>query len=135
MIPIQQTIVDDGKGDCLRACICSLLELPVEDVPNFAELGFFTGLDIWLAEREHRFTRFSVPRDFEHRSIWFGYPLQEGNPEYMLSWGQSPRNRDDGRPREHIVVVQPNGYGVKLAHDPHESGLGLLKYYGFGYIL
>ena len=135
MIPTYQTIVDDGKGDCLRACVCSLLELSTDWVPNFAEMGFFTGLDTWLANLGKRFVRFSAPRDFDHRTIWFGYAGQEGNPEYMLSWGQSPRCRADGRPREHIVVVQPNGYGIKLVHDPHESGLGLVKYYGFGYLL
>lgn len=35
MIPVDQEIVDPGKGDCLRACYASLLELPLDAVPNF----------------------------------------------------------------------------------------------------
>jgi hypothetical protein len=137
MIPVRQTIVEDGKGDCLRACVCSLLELRIEDVPNFAECGFFDGLDTWLDERGLRFIRFSIPEsgDFDQRCIWFGSAGYQGNPDHMLAWGQSPRNRADGRPRQHIVVAKANGYGVRMAHDPHESGEGLVKMWGFGWIV
>jgi len=30
-----QTSVDQNKGDCLRACIASILELDINQVPNF----------------------------------------------------------------------------------------------------
>ncbi len=137
MKPVDQTIVEDKIGDCLRASVCSLLELPIKEAPNFATLGFFDGLDAWLARRGQRFIRFSItPReDFNHKNIWFGYPGQEGNPEHMLAWGSSPRNNAEGKPRQHIVVVQANGYGVKLAHDPHESREGLISIWGFGWIV
>lgn len=39
MKPVDQTIVSKGKGDCMRACIASLLELPIEAVPNFLCYG------------------------------------------------------------------------------------------------
>jgi len=35
MTPVMQTICDRGKGDCLRACVASLLELEIEQVPHF----------------------------------------------------------------------------------------------------
>jgi hypothetical protein len=34
MKPVSQTIIDSEKGDCFRACLASLLELPIEQVPN-----------------------------------------------------------------------------------------------------
>ena len=141
MIPVDQQIVADGHGDCLRACICSLLELNPDDVPNFAECGFFDGLDRWLKPRGLRFLRFSIPHteEFTDKQVWFDYPLPEDDPDftpmYMLSWGRSPRFDAEGNPRQHIVVVQPNGYGIKLVHDPHLSRLGLTQYWGFGWIV
>lgn len=35
MRPVNQTIVDRELSDCLRACVASLLEVPIEVVPNF----------------------------------------------------------------------------------------------------
>lgn len=35
MKPVYQKIIDVGKGDCFAACLASLLELPLEAVPNF----------------------------------------------------------------------------------------------------
>ncbi|BES79837.1 hypothetical protein [Yersinia phage vB_Yru_GN1] len=37
MIRIHQEIVDPKIGDCLRACVASILELPITLVPNFVE--------------------------------------------------------------------------------------------------
>jgi hypothetical protein len=34
MVPVEQTILAPPKGDCFRACIASILELPIEEVPN-----------------------------------------------------------------------------------------------------
>jgi len=35
MIPVFQTIVDKGYGDCMRAAVASLLELSLEEIPDF----------------------------------------------------------------------------------------------------
>ena len=35
MIPIDQTIVSRGDGDCTRACVASILDLTIEQVPHF----------------------------------------------------------------------------------------------------
>lgn len=37
MKPVYQTIIDKDIGDCLRACVASLLEMPIEVVPNFRQ--------------------------------------------------------------------------------------------------
>lgn len=38
MTPVDQVIIDKGRGDCERACIASLLDLPLTAVPNFIEI-------------------------------------------------------------------------------------------------
>lgn len=34
MIPVKQTITSSASGDCWRACMASILELPIEILPN-----------------------------------------------------------------------------------------------------
>ena len=34
MKPVDQSIIDKQYGDCMRACIASILELPIEAVPH-----------------------------------------------------------------------------------------------------
>jgi hypothetical protein len=55
VIPVVQSIVGDGQdgrpmGDCLRACVASIFELRLVDVPHFAaEPNWFLALQRWLA--------------------------------------------------------------------------------------
>jgi hypothetical protein len=39
MKPVDQTIIDKDRGDCMRACIASMLELDLSQVPNFLAFG------------------------------------------------------------------------------------------------
>lgn len=39
MKKVSQTIVNKYTGDCTRACLASLLEVPNDELPNFIELG------------------------------------------------------------------------------------------------
>lgn len=43
MTPVDQRIVDPQRGDCLSACIASLFDLTLDDVPAFAALCFDAG--------------------------------------------------------------------------------------------
>lgn len=45
MIPIHQTRFGVGNGNCLLACVASILERPIESIPDFNEAG--TG---WFGE-------------------------------------------------------------------------------------
>ena len=53
MIKVDQTLHDD----CFRACLASLLELPIDEVPHFVrkygnrKVGWVTYLRNWLAKR------------------------------------------------------------------------------------
>lgn len=35
MIPVFQDVFTPGYGNCMAACVASILELPLQDVPNF----------------------------------------------------------------------------------------------------
>lgn len=64
MIPVRQRIKHDpanGRwGDCHRACIASILELPYEDVPHFCD-GDPTGEEFNRREREFLLQHGVVP--------------------------------------------------------------------------
>ena len=57
MKPVNQLIVDSGRGDCWRCAIASILEVSAEDVPNFVGNEFDGGENChqacrkWLNER------------------------------------------------------------------------------------
>lgn len=55
MKPAFQQVIDRGKGDCLRACVASLLELEIDRVPNFVEapagISSIEFANQWLALR------------------------------------------------------------------------------------
>lgn len=125
MKPVDQTIFEDGKGDCLRACVASILGIPILDVPNFAEFDYFTTLHHWLGIRGIRFVEVRFASSEHCRSAWYGYSHQP-----VLLWGDSPRNRPDGGRKQHAVVAKSKGYGFEMIHDPHPSRDGLISEYG-----
>lgn len=48
MHKVYQTIVDKGRGDCMRAAIASMFELDILQVPHFLMFGnkYFMGIRI-----------------------------------------------------------------------------------------
>ena len=128
--PVDQLVIDDDRGDCLRAVVCSILGLAPADVPNFSEMGFFSGLRDWLGKRGQQLFWIAIDDELALEKHYFGHV-----PEYLLVWGESPRPRANGQPKQHIVVAQPVGYGIEIVHDPHPSRAGLKKIYGFGFIV
>jgi hypothetical protein len=50
---VDQTIFGTGKGNCFAACVASILELPIEEVPNFCDApgNWLVPFKAWLAER------------------------------------------------------------------------------------
>lgn len=110
MKPVMQTKV--GKdGNCMSACIASLLEVPIESVDR-AEWS-----DDWL-------------RELDALLDPFGYTYAEFNPQQVFSWcgeclmigcGQSPRGL------MHAVIIRHRvgrkGYHTyEWVHDPHPEG-------------
>lgn len=115
MTPVDQSIMhdpDNGQhGDCMRAVLASLLDLPIGSVPHFALLDAEGKGNFWImiAEfcRQHGFS-FVIMRG---RFGWAEDAIYHG------IGGKSPRN-----PAGHHAVVGRNG---QIFHDPHPSRAGL----------
>ena len=108
MKPVFQTIFVPPLGNCLQAAIASVMELPLESVPNFAQ---YFHRDDWY----ETIAEFLKPHGL--------YPVELHRPEegwgnfsprgYHLITGQSPRG-----PYLHTLV----GYQGKPVHDPYAQG-------------
>ena len=139
MIPVFQTVLADPSradghsaegvaGNCYQAALASVLELPLEQVPHFAQDG-----ERWQETSEAWLTERGVIRAFyvdEHLAA-LGYPLYVepgtdfwGTPADFLigalGAGPSPRG-----PWRHVVVLDPDT--GDMLHDPHPSGAGVLE--------
>jgi hypothetical protein len=115
--PVEQRILFDAetgeRGDCLKCCVASLLELDYEDVPHFAAMG-----DRWWTE----YASFLATHGWRLGSAWFS--VREDDPARLDGWQQgywfatvkSPRIvKDDGTPGLHYVVMREG----EVAWDPH----------------
>ncbi|RQO65095.1 hypothetical protein DBR40_24805 [Pedobacter sp. KBW01] len=104
------------RGNCFPACIASLVEVPLNQVPNIEELydcyAWFEVLCAWL---EHKGFSYEISTKEE---------CEASNEYYMVS-GQSPRGNFN-----HIVIYK-NG---TLAHDPHPDGTGLSSEVDYEYL-
>jgi hypothetical protein len=119
--PVDQEFVHNPEigqfGDCQRAVVASLLELPLSDVPHFLQeaagdsMGFWTRLQRFLAS--HGCLYIDLPAwDIDGYSDLYGTPAV-----YHEICGPSPR----GAGLFHAVV----GCNGKIVHDPHPSRAGL----------
>ncbi len=105
MKPVDQTIFGAPQGNCLPACIASILEYPLEEVPHFGDTTWVATLAVWLAPRGLYPIIATLPND-DWRPAGF----------HILA-GKSPRGDF-----LHAVVAR----GAEIVHDPHPSRAGLL---------
>lgn len=94
--------VDQGSwNDCLSACLASMLELPLSEVPVFAAAGaqWKTALDAWLAQ-------------FNLQSVLLVDDVRQHIAGPVVVCGKSPRGDFN-----HCVVYQ-NG---RMVWDPHQT--------------
>jgi len=102
MIPVDQTTFGHPGGNCFSACVASLLEIQIGEVPYLMEdRDWFQGFIEWLRPRGLWAVTFSVANGWR----------PDG---YVILGGQSPRG-------SHAVV----GLGLEVVHDPHPSRAGL----------
>jgi hypothetical protein len=120
MKPTMQTILPSDteplRGDCFRACVASIFELPIEDVPHFCEHpNWGEHLDDWLWNHgmAHVFVRLDVEADE-------GYLGAVGRGIWCIVSGTTKRHPS----RLHSVVARTLGGGVQweYRHDPHPDG-------------
>jgi hypothetical protein len=124
VIPVQQEILPppgstnghdaQGRpGDCLRACVASLLEQSLHDVPHFVEH------DDWWGSLRSYIAMWSVGAiEILHADPQFPVYAPGSWPEHVIATGPSRRG-----PWLHSVLV--NAATGQLAHDPHPDGGGL----------
>ena len=107
-----QTIFEEGKGNCFAACVASILEIPVSEVVHFSDGECAEWRDVvneWLSSRSLFFLDISLPGDMRDSVVkYWGY---------HIIMGDSPRVGDI----RHAVV----GYKGDIVFDPHPSRDGL----------
>lgn len=100
------------RGDCQRAVIASLLDLPISEVPHFNESGdadiYWTTLQEFVNSKGYIFIEMKPTSFF----AW-GSDL----PVYHEISGPSPRF-----PGQYHATVGKNG---EIVFDPHPDGTGL----------
>jgi hypothetical protein len=104
-------------GDCLRACIATIMDFDSEFVPHFADMCA-TGVEArasarrWLNQRGHTITAFALPADpLPSIMEWMG----DNNPDTTwLLFGSTARPGQPETGGDHVVVCQ----GGKVVHDP-----------------
>lgn len=96
------------NGNCLAACLASLLDLPLWMVPPFEDMfgrsDWNERIDDWLL------------RMFSRRRVRTDGHVVDGLPEFYIASGLSPRGV------RHSVIYRAGS----LAHDPHPSAAGVL---------
>jgi len=106
MKPVFQTICDREKGDCLRACVASLLELEIEQVPHFIRYkNWHAALHYFLAGFG---IQFNGMRDLHKGRI----PELEDTITGLYIAQVPSLNYKGGT---HVVLMNNEGYVV---HDP-----------------
>lgn len=98
-----------GKGNCAEACIASLFNIPLAEVPKF--------YDATSDDPVYRYWR-----NLENFCFSRGYWLHRMDCEYIFE-GTYMVSGTSARGCIHMVVYQ-NG---KLLHDPHPSRKGVEK--------
>lgn len=110
MKPVIQTKFGDKKGNCFSACIASILELRIEQVPNFCvDYGenWVKETDKWLRENWNLTLLGFVSKG---RAGIYSLPAI-----YHLVSGQSERGIN------HSCVA----FQGKIVHDPHPDQTGI----------
>lgn len=119
MKPVDQTVFGWPGGNCFSACVASILELPIEEVPYFMgdpeepHDAWGRRLDAWLRPRGLYALHFE-----NDPTAADAYPI---SGLYILG-GRSPRGDF-----AHAVVA----CGKRIVHDPHPSRAGIGAIDGF----
>lgn len=114
MKPVYQTEFGTKLGDCFRACVASIFELPIEDIPNFWKQTqnvhkFWELIDNWTVKN----------KGFRCLSVRFA-KKDINLVDKILCIAIGP-----GAPNSKVdhAVVWKDG----LLHDPHPDNTGLCK--------
>lgn len=106
MKPVDQTVDGYPNGNCFAACVASLLEMSIEEMPSIEGKRFYSVWPEWLAL--HGLGMVDIPAG---GGIYIA--------GYCIASGDSPRVAfvEAGRRTQHAVVCKD----MSLIHDPHPS--------------
>lgn len=112
MTPVKQTLLTDRSidppivGNCFQACVASLLDRPLSDVPHFAEANEWPlNFHRWLDEQGLTCVEF-----------------KDSNPDARAEfWGHHMIIGPSPRAGKHAVI----GLNGEIVFDPHPSNEGL----------
>jgi hypothetical protein len=123
MTPIKQTIISNPegtvRGNCFQACLASLLNLSLEEVPDTRSMRDGSWFPpVWYLLIKHGYTyqgTCSKPEELEK---------YKGLDGYCIAYGKSHR------PWVNLghCCIYHNG---QMVHDPHPDNNGLLTVEGF----
>jgi hypothetical protein len=102
MRPVDQTTFGINDGNCFTACLASILEIPLEEVPSFVG-AYWDDFLPWLADR-------GLSATLYRSDVYVP-------PGYAIAGGRSKRFAG----RMHACVA----YNGMVIHDPHPSRDGL----------
>lgn len=131
MKPVFQQIVDARDGDCLSACLASLLELPIEDVPKFARDAAGDGSAMmdrcreWVAERGLALVYIHIEKNDDPMLVDCIHPVFGG----LAGAPCIASGRSGNVPGvQHAVVGQLGSMGMsfEMTHDPNPAGKGIV---------
>lgn len=102
------------RGNCMSAALASILELPLESIPNFYDAGpterdWHNALKRWLMGIGYALIEVPIGENGHGAFHWGGYAIASG-----------PTQRENGW---HATVWHDG----KIVHDPHPDGSGLTK--------
>jgi hypothetical protein len=105
MKPVHQTIFTPPQGNCLQAAVASVLELPLDAVPNYMD-----------GPQNHWDVLYAFLARYDLQPLAIPYNDKFSPLGYYIIQGWSPRGD------YHHAVVARNGV---IAHDPHPDHTGL----------
>lgn len=121
MEKVYQSIVDKDKGDCMRAVIASLLEVELEDVPDFLNRNGWLKimLDFLKEKTGHRFTPISLSY-YSDEALFKILSDEEVDCFNGFFYASVPsRTYKDG---SHAVIIDRD---FIVVHDPNPNQLWL----------
>lgn len=139
MTPIYQTIFDQTSGNCMQACAASILDLTLEDVPNFITFpdwrqsmtDFFAqhgyALDKERCLQSNAYTHFLETGSFPECTGYLLLPIEYSINGLFMAGVFSPRffNIEEPDRNMHQVLCDQN---CNIIHDPCPVYKGIKKY-------
>lgn len=113
MKPVMQTLFGNEKGNCMQACLASLLELALDQVPNFVE---------YRSRWHDKYVEFC--RSYGVYPLYFPAEAVE-SPEVFQ--GYYDLSVETERSLLHSVIAKDG----QIIHDPYPGGSTITKIVGY----